>query len=198
MAGRSSTGARGGSGEVDFDIKSNLRQVLADLKEFDPKLATEVRKRLRASGEVAIKAMGDILDESSGGTVTGKSYRLGTDRRGRVRRRVAGVKTKEANRARSTGARQEIKRGLKLKVTAGKSRTTVRLATTSGGLRKAMNTQSWRHPVFGDRDAAWVEQPGSQYFNRGAYGQAAAINAAMQDAIKVALDAIATRNITLE
>jgi hypothetical protein len=189
------SGGTGEQAEAGFDIRSNLRQVLADLKEFDPTLATEVRKRLRASGDAAIAAMSTILDEDTGGVVTGKTHRLGTDRRGRVHLVVDRINTRAATRSRSTGARAEIKRGLKLKVTTGKARTSVRLTTTGGALRKAMNTRSWRHPVFKDPDT-WVEQPGSQYFNRGVYSEAKNLRASMEDAIQIALDAIAAHQTT--
>jgi hypothetical protein len=200
-----STRAGGGAGAIDFDIKSNLRGLLTDLKEFDPQLATVVRKQLRAAGDDAIKAMGDILDaEGKGGVVTGFTRITGRDSRGRMRLNQRDkVITREANRSRSRGTREEIKRGLKLKVTAGTSRTTVRLATTKGDLRGAMNRRSWRHPSFGGR-GPWVEQPGSRYFNRGAYGEPGSpgtrerINASLQAAITVALAAIETHNATLE
>jgi hypothetical protein len=203
MASRSTRGGRGGPGAIDFDIKSNLRQLLTDLKEFDPQLATEVRKQLRHAGDDAIKAMGDILDADAGGVVTGFTRITGRDSRGRMRLHMKDkVITREANRSRSRGTRAEIKAGLKMKVTAGKSRTTVRLATTKGDLRGAMNTRSWRHPTFGR--GAWVEQPGTRYFNRGAYGEPGTsgtrerINASLQAAITVALAAIETHNATLE
>lgn len=188
----------GASGEVaaaGFDIKSNLRQVLADLKELDPKLATEVRKRLRASGDAAIAAMGAILDEDAGGVVTGKTHRLGTDRRGRAHLVVDQINSRAAWRSRSTGARKEIKRGLRLKVSTGKARTSVRLAATSGALRRPMNKRSWRHPVFDDPNT-WVEQPGSQYFNRAVYSEAKNLRNAVEDAVQVALDAIAAHQST--
>jgi|GEM_PF-3385588 len=189
-------GLPGGDTTEAFDIRSNLRQVLADLKEFDPKLATAVRRRMRRAGDSAIAAMGTILDEESGGVVTGKTTRMGTDRRGRAHRVVDTISTREANRSRSTGAREEIKRGLRLKVTAGKSRTSIRLSTTGGELRKAMNTRSWRHPVFGTDE--YVEQPGNQYFNRGARSEMDNLRAELEDAIHEALDALATRSITTE
>ncbi|HUX70574.1 MAG TPA: hypothetical protein VMV41_08710 [Cellulomonadaceae bacterium] len=189
------SGGTGAQAEAGFDIKSNLREVLDDLKKFDPVLAKEVRKRLVASGNAAIAAMGAILDEDAGGVVTSKTHRLGTDRRGRGHLVVDKVNTRAANRSRSTGARQEIKRGLKLKVTTGKNRTSIRLTTTSGALRKAMNKKSWRHPVFNDPDT-WIEQPGSQYFNRGFYSEAKNLRNAMEDAVQTALDAVAAHKTT--
>ena len=110
---------------------------------------------------------------------------------------VDGLTIRQATRTRSKGTRKEIKSGLKLKVATGKARTSVKLSTTKGDIRKAMNTRSFRHPVFGDRNT-YVEQPGNRYFNRGAYEQREAVYDALQSAIKVAIDAIDTRNLTLD
>ncbi len=192
-------GLPGGTGElaVGFDIKSNLRQVLEDLKKFDPALAKQVRKQMVSSGNAAIAAMAAILDEDAGGVVTSKSHKFGTDRRGRTHLVVDKINSRAATRSRSTGAREEIKRGLKLKVTTGKARTSVRLTTTSGALRKAMNKKSWRHPVFND-PSTWVEQPGDQYFNRAVYSEAKNLRNAVEDAVQLALDAIANNTSSLE
>lgn len=178
-----------GDPEVGFDIKTNLRSVMAALKEFDPALAREVRKAMRNAGEAAQQAMGEILDNESGGTVTGHTKGIRRDSKGRLRRVRTGNKVSAAKRSSSTGARQEIKSGLTLRVTTGKTRTSARLTTTKGDLRKAYNKRSWRHPVFGT--GAWVEQPGNRYFNRGAYAKKAETIAALNAAIQVAQDAIA-------
>ena len=58
-------------GILDVQIESNLRTILADLKEFDPKLATAVRRKLRQSGDDAIAEMRAVLAEPSPGIVTG-------------------------------------------------------------------------------------------------------------------------------
>lgn len=173
-----------------FDIRSNLRQVLTDLKEIDPALARGIRKKLRASGDRAVAAMKQILEEEGGGVVTGKTHALGVDRLGRARIRVKGLKVRDANRSRSTGARKEVESGLSLRVTAGKSRTSVRLVSAKGALRKPLNKKSWRHPVFASRDAKWVEQPGNQYFNRGAFSEMKQLKNDLEDAIREALDVI--------
>lgn len=197
MASRSTRGARGGDGTVDFDVQSNLRDVLAAVKEFDPKLATEVRKKFRAIGESAIKDMSAILDEPPPGMVTGFTYAKQFDSRGRLRRMKTGMSTKGANRRRSTGQREVVKQGLKTRVTTGKSRTSIRVMATNGTLRKVYNTRSWRHPVFGDTEN-YVEQAGTSYFNRGAYAQKQATEHALRQAIEAALEAVdrASKSVT--
>lgn len=177
-------------GGVGFEVQTNLRQVLAQLKEFEPKLATAVRRDLRHSADEAIAGMKQILDDAPTGVVTGKTHAMGTDRLGRKRLRVASLTVSDANRARSVGAREAIKKGLKVQVSTGKRSTTIRLTTGgSAALRKAMNRKSWRHQVFNDPET-YVEQPGSQYFNRGIHGQVDAMRKNVQDAITVALDAL--------
>ena len=189
MASRSTRGARGGDGIVDFDVQSNLREVLAAVKEFDPKLATAVRKKFRAIGAAAIQAMGEILDEPPPGMVTSSNYAMGLDSRGRLRRLRTGVNTKGANRRRSSGQRQVVKQGLRTRVTTGKTRTSIRVTTNDGTLRKIYNTRSWRHPVFGDTET-YVEQAGTRYFSRGAYAQSQATVHALNEAITEALAAV--------
>lgn len=193
MASRSTTGARGGSTEADFDIRSNLRQVLADLKGFDPALAREVRKMLRHAGDDAINAMKAVLDEPPPGVVTGKTYAKSKDARGRKRRQVSGVTTRGANRSRSTGARRKVAAGIKMRVTTGKSRTTVRIVSTTGSLHRMYNARTWRHPVFGNREE-WVEQAGTRYFTRGAFGQAQHTYGRLLEAAQVAVAAVDGHN----
>jgi hypothetical protein len=164
---------------------------MAALKAFDPELARQVRARMRKAGDGAIGAMGQILDEDTGGTVAGFARTRGRDSRGRMRNLRGEAIRRDAKRSRSRGSRQQIKKGLRLRVTTGRSRTTVRLTTTSGELRKAMNAKSWRHPVFGRSDT-FVEQPGSGYFNRGARAEMDGLRKNLEDAIQIALDAIAS------
>lgn len=166
----SATQASANDTALAFDIKTDLRGFLAALKEVDPRIARAVRRKMRQAGDAAIAAMGDILDEYGGGV-------------------VSGVKTRAATRSRSSGAREQIKAGLKFRLAAGKSRTTVRLTSTSGELRKALNRKrSWRHPVFGTD--AWVEQPADAYFTRGGVSQIKQMKADLEDAIREGLDAL--------
>lgn len=171
-----------------FDIKADLGPLLRDLKEFDPALARQIRARLRRAGDSTIEDMRALLDEYEGGTVTGWNKTLGVDKLGRARIRRTTANTAAANRARSRGSRKAISEGLKLRVTTGKSRTTIRLVATTGALRKALNTKAWRHPVFGTGE--WVEQPGNQYFNRAVWGRWRDMRDATEFAIQDALDAV--------
>lgn len=148
-----------------FDVKSNARSVLASLKEFEPKLRTEVGRDLRKAGDAAIGAMTEHLNEDTG------------DSKGRLKRV-------------SKGSRAEVASGLKMRVTLGKSRTSMRVTTTRGDLRKVMNKKSWRHPVFGTGE--WVEQRGTSYFNRGAAEQRDATREAIEAAMQKAVDAVAS------
>lgn len=67
----------------------------------------------------------------------------------------------------STGLREEIARGLKVRVVAGKTRQGIDVKTTGpkrGGynLARLMQAAQFRHPVFGSD--AWVDQSGHPYF----------------------------------
>ena len=171
-----------GTSVAGFDIRADTRALLADLKEFDPALARAIRARLRRAGDSTIENMRQLLDEYNGGTVSGWNKALGVDKRGRARIRRTSANVSEANRSRSRGSRRAVADGLKLRVTTGRTRTTIRLTATSGALRKALNTASWRHPVFGDT-GTWVEQPGAQYFNRAIWGHWQEMREQVEDAL---------------
>jgi hypothetical protein len=156
-----------GDGEA-FDVRTNARSVLNALKQFDPELRTQVGRELRRSGDAAIGAMTGHLFEP---TAT-----QGGDARGRMRRV-------------SRGSRQDVARGLKMRVTLGTRGASMRIVTTRGALRKVMNQDSWRHPVFG-KDP-WVAQGGTTYFTRGGVEQKQATLDAIQEAMKKAVDAVA-------
>ncbi len=192
----SATPGGGESSAAGFDIRTNLRQVLAQLKEFDPALAREVRRSMRQSGDDMITAMGDLLDEYEGGVVSGKTHRMGLDSKGRSRVRVDKINTREANRSRSRGARDEVKQGLRTRVSTGVKRTSIRVTASQGDLKRALNTRSWRHPIWGGGE--WVEQPGNQYFNRGAFSEAEQLQNNLEDALTIALEALATHGITFD
>ncbi|MBN9375199.1 MAG: hypothetical protein J0I40_07385 [Cellulomonas sp.] len=170
---------------LGFDIKEDLRGFFADLKQVNPRMATAVRRKMRRSGDVAIAAMTEILDEYKGGVTVGKTYHAGTDAAGRKRHHlVLDTVNREAARSRLDGrARRDIESGLKFRVQANQYRTTVRLTSSKGELRKALNRKhSWRHPVFGDREV-WIEQPADNYFSRGAWGTASQLRKDLMDAI---------------
>lgn len=177
------------AGRSDFELEAqvDIKGALDALKEVSPKLATEARRALRESGKAITEEQGRILDSERGGNVLRTHYKAraglrqgrGGYRRGPSVALYGGmvidrVDSVEASRSRGRGARREIKAGLKTRVSTPKTGAKVRIATTKGDLRKAMNTRKWRHPIFADAgmrqgtwDGAWVEQAGTQYFRRG-------------------------------
>ena len=161
-------------GVLDVQVETNLRQVLADLKEFDPKLATAVRRKLRQSGDEAIAEMRAVLAQPSPGIVTKVNTAVTSTRadgsRGQRRVRIVGVETAAAASSRSRGSRQAIADGLKVRVSTGKTRQSIRLAGAGAPFPRSYNMRVWRHPVrfnpdvSSKNDVPWVSQGGRPYF----------------------------------
>jgi len=194
--------------DADFDIKTNLPALLADLKQISPVVARETRRALREAGDATIAEQKRILlGEPVGGVVTAKQYtRAMPSRRGGYRRgplagqlggaRLVGVTQRSGTRSRSQGTRQKVAASLKTTVTTGKRGGSVKVrATLPGPMDAAFNAKSWRHPVFKHSgEPPFVEQAGNQYFTRGARAAAEAARRAMFDAIEVALDVVQSHN----
>ena len=207
MASRSTRGARGtvsgpGAGQ-DFVVTSNIREVLADLRQFDRKLATATRRRLRQSGDDAIEDMRGILAEPSPGIVTGVITKRGRDARGRRRRLVVGVETEEASgRARSRGARDATAAALRTRVVAGQSRQTIRITGAGDAFSRSYNLLRWRHPIRFNPETTtasevpWVEQGGRPYFGTVIGKRFPQIRREVDEALGEALDAIAQHSGT--
>lgn len=161
-------------GILDVEVESNLRAILADLREFDPKLATLTRRKLRQSGDEAIAEMKQILDEPSPGIVTGTQTAVTSVRadgsRGPRRVRVVGVTTAAAASSRSRGARQAVASGLQVRVNTGRTRQSIRLTGAGAPFPRSYNMRVWRHPVRFNpdtttkNDVPWVSQGGRPYF----------------------------------
>lgn len=190
-----------------FRLRTNLRDVLTDLKEFDPKLATATRRRLRQAGDEAIADMRDVLAEPSLGVVT--STRTGLTRRrldgsvGARRIRVVGIRTASASRSRSRGARADVASSLRTRVTAGQSRQKVRIVAAGSAFARSYNKTTWRHPIRFNpatttkSQVPWVTQAGRPYFGAVVVRRRAEIFARIEEAVAEALDAVATRNVHL-
>lgn len=155
--------------EADFTLDtSNLTQVLAEVKSVSPTLARELRKRLRGTGEEIVAAQRAILDGPlpSGIRKTGTRMKLVKTRgSNRILRRVNVYEDAEVGRSRSTGMRAGIKKSLKTRVVAGKTRqgVNVRAERRVGGVMvNAWQARRFRHPVFGTQE--WAVQKGQPYF----------------------------------
>lgn len=117
----------------------DFKSLMHALKEADATAARAIRKGIRLEVK---KAAEDVKREVLAGPGSGR-----------------------------VGIRRGIAAGLASRIDTGKSPRIVRIAASSKNLpedRKKMlrlyNKKSWRHPVFGNRDAAWEVQQGNPYF----------------------------------
>lgn len=145
-----------GDSAVEVQVP-DLRTFLADLKDFSPRLAREIRRDMRKSGDDVIAEQRAALSGPLPGT---RTISIGTQ--GRTL-----DLTRSANRRRTTGLREDIKRGLKVRVLAGKTRQGVELRSTGPrrngyNMARVWNAREFRHPVFGTDE--WEEQAGQPYF----------------------------------
>lgn len=135
------------STRVEADPES-LRRLLKAFRELPKEVKTGVRRELRTVGDDVIRGQREILDGPlpSGVTVTGQ--RFGRGMRG----------------GRSTGLREGIKKGLKTRIVAGKTRVgiDIRTNTRRAPMSTGWNAKRFRHPTFGR--APWVYQAGQPYF----------------------------------
>jgi hypothetical protein len=127
-------------GEVFSMDTPDLKGLLSRLKEIEPKLATNLRRELRRSGE-------DIVKEQ--------------------RRLVEQLPPGSSGQAGDGTLRSQISRGLRTRVTTGKNHQGIDIKTTGPrengyNLARMWQKRRFRHPVFGSD--AWVEQPGQPYF----------------------------------
>lgn len=159
--------------ELSFDIESpDLAGFFARAKSFDPKLATSVRRELRATGDSSIAAQRAILNGPKPGNVSvaSREYRLIVPRNGRkpyfARRNVYAY-----GEAKSGGVgelRDEIAAGLRLRVVAGQTRQSIGIKTSGPrnagyNMARVWQQAQFRHPVFGT-PGAWTYQRGQDYF----------------------------------
>ena len=148
---------------ADVTVTSNIREVMARLKEFDPALARETRKRLRRSGDEAIAKMRGILAEPPPGGGGGVSR----------------------------GSREQAASALAVRVMTGKRQQGVRITGSREAFAKAYNKRSWRHPVYGNRDV-WADQEGRPYFGSVVAQEAPAMREEITEALQDALDVVAS------
>lgn len=162
---------QGTGAEVDPE---ELKRLLLRLKEFLPKVRTAARRELRAIGDDTIAEQRRILDGPlpRGVKKTGQHVevrqRAGKSKKFRAIRVNDYADTKVKRSGRSTGLRDGIKAGLKLRIVAGKTRQGIELKTTgpkdAHGYNRAKfwEKRVFRHRVFGGD--TYVYQAGQPYF----------------------------------
>lgn len=140
----------------------DLRRLLGKSSQFEAKQKTALRKRIReAAGPTAAAVRVAALREP-------------------VER---GNPPDE-----HTGLRAGIASSVRVQILAGK-RAGVAIRTSGRMARAWESGKGWRHPVFGDRDAAWQPQKGRPRFFAGTiWGQRNRTRRAVEQAMRDALD----------
>lgn len=134
--------ARTGSGGIAIQIDSaEWYRLSKQLRAYDPKLLTALRKRLRNAGQFAVNKIRANLAMPSpdGGPDTGKSR----DILARATKVTISFSQKQAGAKVTTSGRN--------------------LPPENRAVLKVYNKHQFRHPVFGDKQT-WVTQRGRPYF----------------------------------
>lgn len=152
----------------------SLRRLLLSLKEFPPKVRTRVRRELRGLGDTTIAEQRATLSGPlpTGTRKSGFTHKVvHSKRKGKffLVKQNTYSDTDVKGGGRSSGLRDGVKAGLRLRIVAGKTRQGLEFKTTGpkgkDGFNKAKfwNKARFRHPVFGNRDN-YVDQKGQPYF----------------------------------
>ena len=173
----------------------HVRKKWNAIKEWNPKVARNLRRDLRASGDDIIAAQRRILSGPlpKGIAVAGRRRRLiYNPKTGKLGARSANVYAdREVERpGRGRGLRQAISGGLKTRVVIGEKRTGVRIQTTNAKKTGSNFWQSrrFRHPVWGREP--YVYQAGQPYFFQPAYDGAKAMSTRIHKLVEDAFDEI--------
>lgn len=157
-------------------VLPNLRGLFTDLKAVGPRLATDVRRDLRSTGDGIIAEQRRILSGPRPGSIhkTGSTLRLVVPRNGRAPY-YALRNVYETGDDRPGGVddlRSKIRAGLKTRITAGANRSSIQVQTTGPkndgyNMAKVWERRRFRHPIFGN--LGWMDQQGQPYFWKPAY-----------------------------
>lgn len=158
-------------GAISVDVP-DLRQLLGDIKAFSPRLAREIRRDLRRSGDEIINDQIAILAGPLPSGVRKVGTRQGRDSLGR-RRTLNVYEDRAVGRRRETLLRMHIAKGLKVRVVAGKTRQGVEVRSSGPkidgyNMARVWQSKVFRHPVFGDTQT-WTYQKGQPYFWKPAF-----------------------------
>jgi len=159
--------AEGLSFEID---KPDLRGTLGALKDIDPKLATNLRRELRESGEDIISEQRRALTKRPP-RVAGASRKLTLIKPKNGRKPYWAFRTTyQPGDPREGGVshlRDKIAAGLRTRVTTGKTRQGVEVRTTGPrndgyNMARIWQKKQFRHPIF--NSSHWATQFGQDYF----------------------------------
>lgn len=148
----------------------NLREVLAELREVDPKLANALRRELRQAGDEIIAAQRAALAQRPP-RVGGSEKRLVMIRPRRGKPYFAFRRFYQPGDTRTGGVSQlraKISSGLRVRTSASARRQGVEFRTggpnnNGANMARVFEKVRFRHPVFG-RPGQYAEQFGQPYF----------------------------------
>lgn len=160
--------------EFEFELP-DLRGLFADLKAVAPKLATDVRRDLRGTGDSIIAEQRKILTGRLPGPIrkTGSTVRMVYPKGRKPYLAIRNTyETGEGSEGGVDDLRAKIRAGLKTSVTSGKTRSSVQIKTTGPrndgyNMAKTWQSRRFRHPIFGM--LGWMDQQGQPYFWKPAY-----------------------------
>lgn len=157
---------------VSFTVEPiNLREILAELREVDPKLANGLRREFRRAGDEILAAQRAALSKRPprvGGST--RTLRLIRPRNGRkpylaIRREYHEGQTRTGG---VSQLRSKIAGGLRVRTIASARRQAIEFKSSgprNGGanMARVFEKRMFRHPVF-NNGSAWVPQYGQPYF----------------------------------
>lgn len=168
--------AGGGKTDPEFSFTlPDLRSLFADLKSVGPKLATDVRRGLRRTGDDIIAKQRQILTGALPGPIrkTGSEIRMvyPTGRKPYLAIRNV-YETGEGSDGGVDDLRSKIRAGLKTGITSTANRSSIQIKTTGPrndgyNMAKTWQSKRFRHPIFGM--LGWMDQQGQPYFWGPAY-----------------------------
>lgn len=155
--------------KVQLEIDGALADMLARVKEVNPRLARDLRRDLRRSGDEIIAAQHAILDGPLPGNaeVVSTTSRLVVSRDGRAtyRRKTYVFGDVATGRGGHRGMREGIKRSLSTRVSTSATRQgiNIRASRRVGGVMvNTWQATHFRHKIFGKN--VWMIQKGQPYF----------------------------------
>lgn len=159
--------------EFSFELP-DLRGLFADLKAVAPKLATDVRRELRGTGDDIIAAQRRILTGSLPGPIrkTGSEIRMVYPKGRKPYLAIRNTyETGEGSEGGVDELRSKIRAGLKTGITSTANRSSIQIKTTGPrndgyNMAKTWQAKRFRHPIFG---IGWMDQQGQPYFWEPAY-----------------------------
>ena len=159
---------------------SDLKKVARMAKEFSPELNRQLMRQLRSAGKLGAGAAKEGIQQMPT-SQTSPRY-VAVSKKGKiVEKHLRDLISDAITVNVATTARPDVRIRVR--------RTPALNAIGAGGIAKAINKGKWRHPVYGNRNV-WVDQTGTEFFDRRIQDLRPAMQAAVLKALNDARDAV--------